>query len=68
MYGEYDTLEKAQTAVAEAIEDAKADYPGVDESAFAADMVRAIAEQCTPDVKNELLRVELLEGPLAGEW
>jgi len=63
----YDTLEKAQAAVEDAVEDAMADYPGVDESVFARDMVRAIAEQCTPEVKVELLRVELAEGP-DGEW
>lgn len=54
----YRTIEQARDAVQEAHMDVGADFGGEAAEHAHTDIVRAIAENCTPEVKAELLRRE----------
>jgi hypothetical protein len=55
----YRSLTSARRALAAALADAAGDNPGVEEDSYAADLVEAVALDCSPDAAAELCRTEL---------
>lgn len=55
----YPTLSAARRALAAALSDVAGDNPEIEQDAYAADIVEAVALDCSPAVAAELCRTEL---------